>query len=114
MLCRIFPVWSRITPARLEQSSPDGDETLMHKTVTARKGGVADSRTRELDLVPIPEAIPELGVEAGTLGTVDHVYKGGVRADVEISDDDGSTLGYVTLDFEGAPRVVGYYAEKDD
>ncbi len=84
----------------------------MGKTVTT-----AGSRTRkvrgyrELDLVPMPEAIPELGIEVGSLGTVDHVYEDGARIDVEVSDDDGVTLGYVTLAVEPKLHVVAYYVD---
>lgn len=35
---------------------------------------------QELDMVPIPEDIPELGIEAGHLGTVDHTYPVGGEA----------------------------------
>jgi len=69
---------------------------------------------RELDLVPMPEAIPDLGIDAGFLGTVDHVYKGGRRADVEVSDDEGTTLGYVTVEADPEPHVVAYYIEEED
>jgi hypothetical protein len=77
----------------------------------------AGSRTRkvrgykELDLVPMPEAIPELGIEVGSLTTVDHVYEDGARIDVEVSDDDGVTKGYVTLAAEPELRVVAYYID---
>lgn len=77
----------------------------------------AGSRTRkvrgygELDLIPMPEAIPELGIEVGSLGTVDHVYDDGARIDVEVSNDDGVTLGYVTLAAEPKLHVVAYYVD---
>jgi len=71
---------------------------------------------RELDLVPIPEDIPELGVEAGRRGTVDHIYTGGQGNRglyVELSREDGTTAGFVQL--EAGPdnddwRVVAYSA----
>ncbi|MBA3473834.1 MAG: hypothetical protein H0T57_11515 [Rubrobacter sp.] len=69
---------------------------------------------RELDMVPIPEDIPELGIKAGYLGTVDFVYavrdEPGRGLHVEVSRDDGSTIGFVQLeaDEEGAWHVMVY------
>jgi Domain of unknown function (DUF4926) len=84
----------------------------MGKTVTTTGSRTRKVRGyRELDLVPMPEAIPELGIELGALGTVDHVYEDGLRIDVEVSDDDGVTLGYVTLAFEPKLHVVAYYVD---
>jgi hypothetical protein len=53
---------------------------------------------RALDLVPIPEDIPELGVKAGELGVVDFVYDGGLGLHVEIGREDGTTAGFVQLE----------------
>jgi len=69
---------------------------------------------RELDMVPIPEDIPELGIEAGYLGTVDHTYTVGGEAGrglyVEVSRPDGTTIGFTQLeaDEEGAWHVMNY------
>lgn len=65
---------------------------------------------RALDPVPIPENIPELGVEAGDLGTVDFVYDDGRGLHVEIGREDGTTVGFVQLEFDGEHswRVVAY------
>lgn len=65
---------------------------------------------RALDLVPIPEDIPELGVEAGNLGTVDFVYDDGRGLHVEIGREDGTTAGFVQLEIAGeySWRVVAY------
>ncbi len=69
---------------------------------------------RELDMVPLPEDIPELGIKAGYLGTIDHVYavrdEPGRGLYVEASRDDGSTIGFVQLeaDEEGAWHVMAY------
>lgn len=68
---------------------------------------------KELEVVPIPESIPELGIESGFLGTVDYVYEGGHRADVEVSREDGETIGFVTIDSWPEPHVVAYYAETE-
>jgi hypothetical protein len=47
---------------------------------------------QQFNLVPIPEDIPELGIEAGYLGTVDHTYPVGGEAGwglyVEVSRPD--------------------------
>lgn len=77
---------------------------------------MAKTRTtyRELDMFPIPEDIPELGIEAGTLGTVDHTYP--VHGDdgrglyVELSAPDGRTLTFaqVEADERGVWRLVAY------
>ena len=53
----------------------------------------------ELDLISIPEDIPELGIEAGMRGTVDTVYddgRGGQGRYVEVSRKDGTTAGFVS------------------
>lgn len=71
---------------------------------------------RELDVVPIPQDIPELGIEAGRHGTVDTVYddgRGGQGLYVEVSREDGTTVGFVQLESgsEGESlRVVAYSA----
>jgi len=91
---------------------------VMDKAAATRKtvanGTPTCGKYRELDLVAIPEPIPELGIEAGTLGTVDLVYEGGRKADVEVSNDEGITLGYVTIDADPEPHVVACYVEEDD
>ena len=68
-----------------------------------------------LDLVPIPEKIPELGIEAGDLGVVDFVYDEGCGLHVEIGREDGSTAGFVQLKSDPGTgayswRVVAYSA----
>jgi hypothetical protein len=67
---------------------------------------------QQFNLVPIPEDIPELGIEAGYLGTVDHTYPVGGEAGrglyVEVSRPDGTTIGFTRLevDEEGTWRPV--------
>ncbi len=65
---------------------------------------------RALDLVPIPEDVPEIDVEAGDLGTVDFVYDEGRGLHVEIAREDGTTAGFVQLEFDGENswHVVAY------
>ena len=68
----------------------------------------------ELETVAIPEDVPELGVEAGYLGTVDHTYpvggEAGQRLYVEVSRPDGTTIGFTQLeaDEDGAWHVMTY------
>lgn len=52
---------------------------------------------RELEMVAIPEAVPELGIEAGALGTIATVYADGRMLDVEVSREDGTAIGFVDL-----------------
>ncbi len=71
---------------------------------------------RDLDVVPIPEDVPGLGVEAGDLGTVTLVYEdseGRTLLHVAADRDDGTTAGFVDLEVVGEDgasslRVVGY------
>ncbi len=65
---------------------------------------------RELDLITIPEDVPELGVRAGDLGTIAGVYDAGRLLGVEIGRDDGTSAGFVDVLIEegGALHVVGF------
>ena len=51
----------------------------------------------ELERVAIPEDIPDFGIEAGTMGTIATVYDDGRMLDVEVSREDGVTIGFVDL-----------------
>ncbi len=64
----------------------------------------------ELEMVAIPEDIPEFGIEAGTMGTVVTVYDGGQMLDVEVSREDGATVGFVDLKVgeDGSLSIVAY------
>jgi hypothetical protein len=62
-----------------------------------------------LETVPIPEPIPELGVEAGARGTVVDVYENGRQVSVEVSGQNGEAIGIVDLDLLPEPHVVGYW-----
>jgi hypothetical protein len=62
---------------------------------------------QEMDIIAIPDPIPEIGMEAGRMGVVDTVYDGGRMLLVDASSPEGpSALVDVRLDPE--PRVVGY------
>lgn len=65
---------------------------------------------QELEMVAIPEDIPELGVNPGDEGVIATVYDGGRMLDVEIGREDGSSAGFVDLKIgeDGTPHVVGY------
>ena len=68
----------------------------------------------ELDLVPMPENIPELGVGAGEPSVIDFVYDDGRGLHVEVSREDGTTMGFVQLEADAERkdarswRVVAY------
>ena len=57
----------------------------------------ASTTYRELEMVTIPEDVPEIGIEAGATGTIATVYDGGRMLDVEVSREDGVTVGFVDL-----------------
>ncbi|HZB08651.1 MAG TPA: hypothetical protein VE525_05990 [Rubrobacter sp.] len=69
---------------------------------------------QQFNLVPIPEDIPELGIVAGYLGTVDHTYpvrgEAGRGLYVEVSRPEGTTVGFTQLEAgeEGAWHVMTY------
>lgn len=61
-----------------------------------------------MDAIEIPEDIPEIGLKAGTMGTIDTVYDGGRMLLVDVSSPTPpSALVDVRVDPE--PRVVGYF-----
>ncbi len=64
----------------------------------------------ELEMVAIPKGILELGIEAGTIGTIATVYGGGRMLDVEVSREDGTTIGFVELEVgeDDSLRLVAY------
>jgi hypothetical protein len=66
----------------------------------------------ELETVAIPDDVPELGIRAGDMGTISTVYAGGRMLDVEVSREDGQTIGFVDLEVwdTGDLRLVGYSA----
>lgn len=71
------------------------------------------SKTRtyeELEMVAVPEDVPELGVQAGDEGVIAHVYNGGKMLDVEIGREDGTSAGFVDLHVseDGFLKVIGY------
>jgi len=65
-------------------------------------------------MIPILEDIPELAIEAGHLGTLDHTYpvrgEAGRGLYVELSRPDGTTIGFTQLevDEDGAWHVMTY------
>lgn len=49
-------------------------------------------------MVAILNNVPELGIKAGAMGTIATVYDGGRMLDVEVSREDGTTVGFVDLE----------------
>lgn len=69
--------------------------------------GSKTARTyKEFDLIPIPEHVPELGIEAGTRGTVVDILSDGTLT-VDISDEEGHTLDLIDVVADPEPRIVG-------
>lgn len=72
------------------------------------------SKTRttyeELEIVALPEDVPELGVEAGTTGTIVTVYEDGRMLLVEIGREDGTSAGLVDLRVgeDGSLSLISY------
>jgi len=65
---------------------------------------------RELERVAIPEGIPEFGIEADTMGTIATVYDDGRMLDVEVSREDGVTIGFVDLEVaeDGSLSLIAF------
>lgn len=65
---------------------------------------------KELDMVALPEDVPELGVETGTTGTIVTVYKDGRMLLVEIGREDGTSAGLVDLEVgeDGFLSLISY------
>jgi hypothetical protein len=64
----------------------------------------------ELEIVALPEDVPELGVEAGTTGTIVTVYESGRMLLVEIGCEDGTGAGLVDLEVkeDGSLGLISY------
>lgn len=62
---------------------------------------------KEFDLIPLPESVPELGIEAGTQGTIVDILAEGRLLTVDVSDDEGHTLDLIDVAVDPEPRVVG-------
>ncbi len=60
-------------------------------------------------VVRIPEAIPELGMEAGDAGVIDSVHDGRILF-VEVPKPGGISAGFVTIEIgaDGPERVMDY------
>lgn len=63
-----------------------------------------------LDVVQVPESIPEAGVKAGDIGVVDSVYDEGEMLLVEVSQQDGSVMALLDIKVkpDGALSIVSY------
>jgi hypothetical protein len=64
----------------------------------------------ELEVVALPEDIPELGIEEGTTGTIVTIYEGGRMLLVEIGREDGTSVGLVDLEVgeDGSLSLISY------
>ena len=64
----------------------------------------------ELEMVALPEDVPELGVEAGTEGSILTVYEDGRMLLVEIDREDGTSVGLVDLEVGkgGSLSLISY------
>ena len=72
-------------------------------------GRTSEKTYRELDPIEIPDAVPELGIEPGDRGVIEHIYDGGRMLSVEVPKPGGISAGFVDIDVSGAePRVVAY------
>ena len=64
----------------------------------------------ELDIVALPEDVPDLGVEASATGTIVTVYESGRMLLVEIGREDGTSVGLVDLEVkeDGSLGLISY------
>lgn len=64
----------------------------------------------ELEIIALPDGVPELGVEAGTTGTIVTVYEGGRMLLVESGCEDGTSAGLVDLEVreDGSLGLISY------
>lgn len=60
---------------------------------------------KEHERVVLRTAVPAVGLEAGDVGTVVHVYKDGKAYEVEFTTLDGRTAAVVTVEAEQVRRV---------
>ncbi|MDP9479239.1 MAG: DUF4926 domain-containing protein [Actinomycetota bacterium] len=61
---------------------------------------------RELDVIAIPEDVPDAGIKAGDLGTIVDVLPGG-HLTVEVIDEEGRTLDLLNLHYGPPLKIVG-------
>lgn len=59
-----------------------------------------------LDVIAIPEDIPEIGLRAGAEGAVVDILPDGTLV-VDVVDEDGYTLDMIDIAVDPKPRVVG-------
>ena len=74
---------------------------LCHRIPVARENAMI----KELDLVVLKTALPELGLSDGDIGTVVMVHEDGAGYEVEFTALDGETLGIATLDAGGVRPI---------
>lgn len=62
---------------------------------------------KELDVIAIPEDVPEVGIKAGTLGAVVDVMPDGTLVVDVVDKETGRTIDMLYVAPEPEPRVVG-------
>ena len=79
----------------------------MSRLVTADPYGVVrDNMIKEHDRVVLKTPVPSVGLEAGDVGTVVHVYRDGGAYEVEFTTLEGKTAAVVTVEASQV-RAVG-------
>lgn len=68
---------------------------------------------KELDIVAIPEDIPEIGIKAGVEGAVVDIMPDGTLV-VDVVDENGYTVDMIYVAPEPEPRVVGRWHVGED
>jgi len=66
-----------------------------------------------LDVITIPEDIPEIDLKAGTKGAVVDIFPDGTLV-VDVVDEDGYTLDLIDIVIDPEPRVVGRWHVGED
>ncbi len=62
---------------------------------------------KEFEMAPIPDDVPELGVEAGTMAVVVDETIPGRFVIMELVDAEGETVDVIDVELEPEPRVIG-------
>jgi hypothetical protein len=85
---------------RLEKTTRRGREAERTSS-PGRPFMPAPREFEEHGIFTVPEDVPELGVKAGDPGVIAGVYEGGRLLDLEITHDDGTSVGFVDVRLDG-------------
>jgi hypothetical protein len=66
----------------------------------------AARKYRELDIIEVPEDVPEAGIESGAVGTIVDISPSGILV-VEVVEKNGTTTEILDVDPEPTPHVIG-------